>query len=106
MFDLEDMSGAIRCILWPSEFVTCGQLVELEACGVCIEPQNDLMRACGTCLREALEYGKLVRHRNGDSGIDELWGEPFKAFIMSIEDFYESRYVKIALTMRNTWSPT
>jgi hypothetical protein len=77
------------------------QLVELEACGVCIEPQNDLMRACGTCLREALEYGKLVRHRNGDSGIDELWGEPFKAFIMSIEDFYESRYVKIALTMRN-----
>jgi hypothetical protein len=77
------------------------QLVELEACGVHISPQNDLMRSCGRCLQEALEYGKLVRHRNGDAGIDELWGEPFKAFVMSIEDFYESRYVKIAMTMQN-----
>jgi hypothetical protein len=77
------------------------QLVELEACGVNINPQNDLMRACGHCLQEALEYGKLVRHRNGDAGIDELWGEPFKAFVMSIDDFYESRYVKIAMTMKN-----
>ena len=77
------------------------QLVELEACGVEISPQNDLMRSCGRCLQEALEYGKLVRHRNGDAGIDELWGEPFKAFVMSIEDFYESRYVKIAMTMQN-----
>jgi len=77
------------------------QLVELEACGVHIKPDNDLMRTCGKCLQEALVYGKLVRHRNGDAGIEELWGEPFKAFIMSIEDFYQSRYVKIALTMRN-----
>ncbi len=77
------------------------QLVELESCGVEIKQGNDLMHACGECLREALEYGKLVHHRNGDEGIDELWGEPFKAFIMSIEDFYHSRYVKIALTMRN-----
>lgn len=77
------------------------QLVELEGCGVKIEPGNDLMHSCGLCLQEALQYGKMVRHRNGDEGIDELWGEPFKAFIMSIEDFYESRYVKIAMTMRN-----
>ncbi len=77
------------------------QLVELEACGVEILPGNDLMSSCGKCLQEALEYGKLVRHRNGDEGIDELWGEPFKAFVMSIEDFYQSRYVKIAMTMRN-----
>lgn len=76
-------------------------LVELEACGVEILPENDLMHKCGLCLREALEYGKLVKHRNGDEGIDELWGEPFKAFIMSIEDFYDSRYLKIALTMKN-----
>jgi hypothetical protein len=59
------------------------------------------MHTCGLCLREALEFGKLVKHRNGDEGIDELWGEPFKAFIMPIDDFYESRYVKIAMTMKN-----
>ena len=76
-------------------------LVELEAKGVEILPENDLMHACGLCLREALQYGKLVKHRNGDEGIDELWGEPFKAFIMPIEEFYESRYIKIALTMKN-----
>ena len=76
-------------------------LVELEASGVEILPENDLMHTCGLCLREALEFGKLVKHRNGDEGIDELWGEPFKAFIMPIDDFYESRYVKIAMTMKN-----
>lgn len=76
-------------------------LVELEASGVEILSDNDLKQQCGLYLREALEFGKLVKHRNGDEGIDELWGEPFKAFIMSVEDFYESRYLKIALTMRN-----
>ena len=76
-------------------------LVDLEASGVKILPENDLMHTCGVCLQEALEYGKLVKHRNGDEGIDELWGEPFKAFIMSVEDFYESRYLKISMTMKN-----
>ena len=76
-------------------------LVELEASGIKILTENDLMHTCGVCLREALEYGKLVKHRNGDEGIDELWGEPFKAFVMSIEDFYDSRYLKIAMTMKN-----
>jgi hypothetical protein len=76
-------------------------LVELEACGVEILPDNDLMNECGVCLREALALGKLVKHRSGDEGIDELWGEPFKAFIMPIEEFYESRYVKIAMTKKN-----
>jgi len=76
-------------------------LVELEACGIEILPGNDLMHECGQCLQEALTYGKLVKHRNGDEGIDELWGEPFKAFTMSIEAFYESRYIKIAMTMQN-----
>lgn len=76
-------------------------LVELEASGVKILPENDLMHECGLCLREALALGKLVKHRNGDEGIDELWGEPFKAFTMSVEAFYESRYIKIAMTMRN-----
>jgi len=76
-------------------------LVELEACGIEILPENDLMHTCGLCLREALQFGKLVKHRNGDEGIDELWGEPFKAFIMPIDEFYESRYIKIAMTMKN-----
>ncbi len=76
-------------------------LVDLEASGVEILPGNDLMHTCGLCLREALDFGKLVKHRNGDEGIDELWGEPFKAFIMPINEFYESRYLKIAMTMKN-----
>ena len=76
-------------------------LVDLEASGVQILPESDLMQTCDQCLREALEFGTLVKHRNGDPGIDELWGEPFKAFIMSVDDFYESRYIKIAMTMRN-----
>ena len=76
-------------------------LVDLELTGVEIAPDNDLMHTCDQCLREALDFGRLVKHRNGDPGIDELWGEPFKAFIMSVDDFYESRYIKIAMTMRN-----
>jgi hypothetical protein len=76
-------------------------LVDLEASGVEIGPDSDLMHTCDQCLREALEFGHMVKHRNGDPGIDELWGEPFKAFIMSVDDFYESRYLKIAMTMKN-----
>jgi DNA polymerase-3 subunit alpha len=30
-FDLEDMAGAIRCILWPDDFVTSGELVKADA---------------------------------------------------------------------------
>ena len=40
-------------------------------------------------------------HRSGEEGIDELWGEPFKAFAFPVEEFYRSRYMKIALTMRD-----
>ncbi|HEV8550758.1 MAG TPA: hypothetical protein VGQ57_17050, partial [Polyangiaceae bacterium] len=76
------------------------KLVELQALGVVVKSDNPLMRECGRHLNEALELGKMVRHRGGDEGIDELWGEPFKAFAFPIEEFYKSRYVKIALTMR------
>lgn len=82
-----------------ADIFTC--LVDLQAVGVEIGTDNSLMRDCGQCLLEALELGKLVRHRGGDEGIDELWGEPFKAFSMTIEDFYDSRYLKIAMTMRD-----
>ena len=30
-FDLEDMHGSIRCILWPDDFARCGELVQPEA---------------------------------------------------------------------------
>lgn len=82
-----------------ADIFTC--LVDLQAVGVEIGADNSLMRDCGQCLLEALELGKLVRHRGGHEGIDELWGEPFKAFSMTIDDFYDSRYLKIALTMRD-----
>lgn len=77
------------------------QIVELAEKGVQISDQNELMRECGECLREALELGKTVKHHSGEEGIDELWGEPFKAFTMPIEKFYESRYLKISQTMRD-----
>jgi hypothetical protein len=76
-------------------------LVDLQERGVQIDPDNSLMRECGSYLIQALEFGKSVRHRNGDESIDELWGEPFKAFSIPIDGFYESRYIKIAQTMRN-----
>src|SRR5882724_6210356 len=75
------------------------KLVELQACGVEIQPDNALMRQCGEHLQESLALGQMVLHRSGEEGIDELWGEPFKAFCFPIEEFYRSRYVKIALTM-------
>jgi hypothetical protein len=82
-----------------ADIFTC--LVDLQAAGVAIASDNTLMRECGHCLMEALDLGKMVRHRGGDEGIDELWGEPFKAFSVPIESFYESRYIKIAMTMRD-----
>jgi hypothetical protein len=77
------------------------KLCDLQALGAEIRHDNALMRECGDMLQEALVLGKMVLHRSGDEGIDELWGEPFKAFAFPIEDFYKSRYVKIAQTMRS-----
>jgi hypothetical protein len=76
------------------------KLVELQAIGVTIKADNALMRECGDYLQEALELGKQVLHRSGEEGLDELWGEPFKAFAFPIEDFYNSRYIKIAQSMQ------
>jgi hypothetical protein len=72
--------------------------VELQALGIEIRSDNALVRQCGEHLQEALTLGKMVLHSSGEEGIDELWGEPFKAFVFPIEDFYRSRYVKIAMT--------
>ena len=75
--------------------------VDLEGKGVKISPDNELMRQSGEYFEEALELGKLVKHYSGHEGVDELWGEPLKAFALPIEDFYTSRYIKIAQTMRD-----
>ena len=76
-------------------------LVELQAAGVEIKSSDALMRECGRCLLEAMELGRFVLHRSGEEGIDELWGEPFRAFTAPIEEFYESRYIKIGQSMRD-----
>ena len=76
------------------------KLVELQGLGVRIGTDNALMQECGEHLKEAMELGKLVRHRSGAEGIDELWGEPLKAFLLPVEEFYRSRYIKISQTMR------
>lgn len=77
------------------------KLVELQADGVEINSSDALMRECGKCLLEAMELGRFVLHRSGEEGIDELWGEPFRAFSIPVEDFYESRYIKIGQSMRD-----
>jgi hypothetical protein len=75
-------------------------VVEMEEKGIRISRDNELLKACGRCFREALELGTMVRHVSGEEGVDEMWGEPFKVFTLSIKDYYESRYIKIAQTMR------
>jgi len=77
------------------------KMVELQAAGIEIQSDNPVMRECGQCLLEAMELGRFVLHRSGDEGIDELWGEPLRAFSIPIEDFYESRYIKIGQSMRD-----
>jgi hypothetical protein len=76
-------------------------VVDLAERGVTVSQDNELMRECGACFQEALALGKQVKHYSGHEGIDELWGEPFKAFTLPVEKFYESRYIKIAQSMRD-----
>ena len=77
------------------------KLVELQLHGIEIRSDDALMRECGHCLFDATELGRFVLHRSGEEGIDELWGEPFRAFSIPLEEFYESRYVKLAQSMRD-----
>ena len=75
------------------------RIVELEQIGVSIKPENELLRECGLCFMGALEYGKYIRVKHGREGLEELWGEPFRAFTTPVARFLESRYIKIAQTM-------
>lgn len=75
-------------------------IVDLGELGVQVSHGNELMRQCSDCFQEALTLGQQVKHHSGCEGIDEVWGEPFKAFTMPIADFYQSRFIKIAQSMR------
>ncbi len=90
------LAGA--CLNRGSDILT--RVVELEQIGVTVDPENDLLQECGRCFMWALEYGRLIRPLTGHEGLDELWGEPFKAFSLSIDKFLGTRYLKLALTMR------
>lgn len=76
-------------------------IVDLGELGVQVSHNNELMRECSDCFQEALTLGKQVKHHSGCEGIDEVWGEPFKAFTMPVPDFYKSRFIKIAQSMRD-----
>jgi len=75
-------------------------IVDLGELGVQVSHSNELMRQCSDCFQEALNLGQQVKHHSGCEGIDEVWGEPFKAFTMPVADFYQSRFIKIAQGMR------
>ncbi len=75
-------------------------IVDLEERGIDLNRDNELMRECADCFTEALELSVHVKHHSGEEGVDELWGEPVKVFTMSLEDYYHSRYRKIAQAMR------
>ncbi|MCP4874267.1 MAG: hypothetical protein GY896_02170 [Gammaproteobacteria bacterium] len=74
-------------------------IVDLGDLGVQVSCNNELMRQCSDCFQEALALGRQVKHHSGCEGIDEIWGEPFKAFTMPVADFFESRFIKIAQGM-------
>ena len=76
-------------------------IVDLEERGVGITMDNKLMRQCADCFSEAQNLSGQVKHCSGEVGIDELWGEPGKAFTMTIAEYYHSRYRKIAQAMRD-----
>ena len=77
-----------------SEILT--KIVELEEIGVTIQSNNELLRECGRCFMGALEFGKHIHPLHGNEELDELWGEPFKAFTMPVGQFLETRYLKMA----------
>jgi len=76
-------------------------IVALEEKGIYIDDENSLVKQCESCFMEALELGSQVKHFSGEEGVDELWGEPFKAFSYPIDKFFESRYVKLAQTFKS-----
>lgn len=77
------------------------ELVAHQLAGIDLELPNERLRECGRCLQSAYSLCRLVQHRSGDESIDELWGEPFRAFSVPLEEYYEARYIKMAAAMRD-----
>ena len=53
-------------------------------------------------LYRSTRAGKNIKLIHGDDNVNdvnELWGEPFRVFSLPIEEYYQSRYIKIAQTM-------
>lgn len=74
---------------------------ELARDGVSVANDNHVLAECEACLREAATFGKMVKHYSGEEGIDELWGEPLKAYLKPMAEYYRSRYAKVAQSMHN-----
>lgn len=74
-------------------------IVNMETSGVIVSIDNPLYTECDKCLSEALTLGQHIKLNDGGEGNTELWGEPFRVFSMSISQFYETRYIKLAQTM-------
>ncbi|MCU7802762.1 MAG: hypothetical protein AAES65_05330 [Candidatus Thiodiazotropha sp. (ex. Lucinoma kazani)] len=77
------------------------ELVKLDDESIKCGRGREMLHECGQYLLESLELGGYVKHRSGEEGIDELWGEPFRAFTVPIESFYETRYIKISQSMHD-----
>lgn len=75
-------------------------VVDLEEKGIHVDDSNPLLQQCEACFMEALELGKQVKHFSGEEGVDELWGEPFKAFSYPVDKFFQSRYIKLSQTFK------
>jgi len=74
--------------------------VKLAEKGIKIGSDNTLRKLSAEYFTEALEFGKYVKHYSGEEGLDEIWGEPLKAFAQPVTKFYKGRYIKIANAMR------
>jgi DNA polymerase-3 subunit alpha len=83
MWDLEDLDGVVRCILWPEQFAECGQLVEPDAilamrATVDRRPGAEEINLIVTELIPLAELparftsGIVIRVREGTHGMDTL----------------------------------
>jgi DNA polymerase-3 subunit alpha len=87
MFDLEDMQGIVRCILWPEQFAAFGELVKPDAILVVngavdrrpgseetnlivneLIPPEQMAQRCTTGVRILLD-----EQQHGESGVQQLY---------------------------------
>ncbi len=87
MFDLEDMQGIVRCILWPDQFATFGELVKPDAIMVVkgavdrrpgseetnlivneLIPPEQMAQRCTTGVRILVD-----EQQHGEAGVEQLY---------------------------------